>query len=326
VSPDASPLISVVIPTRARRAALARALRSVYRQTETRYEVIVVADGPEGLSESAIPELQHEACRVIELPQQRGGNAARNAGVATARGHWVALLDDDDEWYPHKLEQQLTASAGLSCAAPIIGGRVVVRTPHASFSVPRRGPGPGEPLSEYLTVRHGLFHGEGVVQTSTIMTTRELLLRVPFDEALVRLQEMDWLLRATAEPDTSLRVVMERLAVWHQEDQGSRVSDIDDWPSTLAWLEQRRDYFTPRARAAMITSTVADMAATTRDPRVFARLLVLAFRLGTPRPLDLATYLQIWFLPRWARRWIHDLTLGYRDRRMRSLGRRRSVP
>jgi glycosyltransferase involved in cell wall biosynthesis len=325
LSNNGLPLVSVVIPTRARGELLARALRSVYGQTETRFEVVVVGDGPGGLPEGPMPELQHPACRVIELPQRRGGSAARNAGVAAARGRWIALLDDDDEWYPHKLAAQLAASARLPCAEPIIGGCVLVKTPHATFSMPRRPPREGEPLSEYLIVRHGLFHSEGLIQTSTIMATRELLLRVPFDETLVRLQELDWLLRANAEADTCIRILMDRLAVWHQDGDGERVSDVDDWPAVLAWLARRPDLFTRRAHTALITSTVADMAASTRDPRVFKRLLMLAFRCGPPRPLDLATYLQIWLLPRGARRWIHDLALGRLNRRVRR-GRARSRP
>jgi len=60
---------------------------------------------------------------------------------------------------------------------PVVACRLVNRTPRAEFYMPRRLPAPGEPISEYLTVRHGLFHGDGFIQTSTILAPTELLRR-----------------------------------------------------------------------------------------------------------------------------------------------------
>ena len=86
---------------------------------------------------------------------------------ATAR--WTALLDDDDEWLPDKLATQLALATSAPLALPIVASRLLMRTPRADVVLPRRLPRPGEPTSEYLAVRHGLFHGEGFIQTSTIM-------------------------------------------------------------------------------------------------------------------------------------------------------------
>jgi glycosyltransferase involved in cell wall biosynthesis len=100
------PLISVVVPTHNRPEMLAEALASVRRQTIADYEVIVVSNG-----ESENMRILTRACAarygaVFELPE---GNlpAARNFAIERAKGEWIAFLDDDDIWLPHKLERQL---------------------------------------------------------------------------------------------------------------------------------------------------------------------------------------------------------------------------
>ena len=54
-----------------------------------------------------------ERVRVIGLGSRGGVAAARNAGIAEARGEWLAFLDDDDIWAPWKLSRQLSAARAL---------------------------------------------------------------------------------------------------------------------------------------------------------------------------------------------------------------------
>jgi glycosyltransferase involved in cell wall biosynthesis len=103
---QATPFVSIIVPTHNRPAMLAEALMSVRLQTFTDYEVIVVANGetPEMSALSRACAMRYGA--VYELPV---GNlpAARNFGIKAARGKWIAFLDDDDIWLPAKLERQL---------------------------------------------------------------------------------------------------------------------------------------------------------------------------------------------------------------------------
>ncbi|MEF8888602.1 MAG: glycosyltransferase family 2 protein [Desulfohalobiaceae bacterium] len=99
-------LVSVVIPAYNRGAMLRRAVASVLDQTHTRLEVILVDDGSTDKSISQIEGWADSRLR-IHRQQQQGVSAARNAGIARARGDRIALLDSDDEWMPDKLEQHL---------------------------------------------------------------------------------------------------------------------------------------------------------------------------------------------------------------------------
>jgi len=78
-----TPIVSAVIPTiPGREEFLNRALNSVYEQTYPNIEVVVVNEG-------------------LPAPEQR------NIGNSRAMGEFVALLDDDDEWLPRKIEMQM---------------------------------------------------------------------------------------------------------------------------------------------------------------------------------------------------------------------------
>lgn len=104
---DGAPFFSVVIPTYRRPDLLLQALESVTAQTFFDYEVIVIDDDPEQSAkdsvESAASERPDVQFSYFQNDQARGGSGARNAGLARARGTWVAFLDDDDTWLPSKL-------------------------------------------------------------------------------------------------------------------------------------------------------------------------------------------------------------------------------
>lgn len=102
------PLVSVVIPTHNRAKLLDRAIRSVLNQTYTNLECIVVDDASSDNTQQVISAFIGDE-RVVSLRHEinRHGSAARNTGIAHARGELVALLDDDDEWLPTKLQKQV---------------------------------------------------------------------------------------------------------------------------------------------------------------------------------------------------------------------------
>jgi glycosyltransferase involved in cell wall biosynthesis len=306
------PDVSVVIPTLSRPVLVTRAVRSALAQTIEDIEVIVVIDGPDDATRTALTAITDPRLRVVELPQQGGAPNARNAGVRAARATWTALLDDDDEWLPHKLAVQLDLAKRAQVPMPIVASRLVSRTPRAEFVMPRRLPAAGEPLSEYLTVRRGLFHGDGFIQTSTIMAPTELLRRVPFAVGLRRLQELDWTIRALSHDGVGLIVAAEPLVVWHQDENRPRLSLHSPWEESLEWLRRSRPLFTPRAYAAVAMSVVSSMAAPTRSARVFRTLLREARQYGRPGALDYLTFLQIWLIPPQLRRSVRDLALRRR--------------
>ncbi|MET0492808.1 MAG: glycosyltransferase family 2 protein [Actinoplanes sp.] len=304
------PEVSVVVPTRFRPDLVTRAVRGVLAQTMADLEVVVVVDGPDDETVAALTAVGDDRIRVLVQPVKGGAPHARNVGARAARGRWTAMLDDDDEWLPDKLEVQLKVAHSARCATPIVASRLVNRTPRAESVIPRRLPEPDEPLSEYLTVRRGLFYGDGFIQTSTILAPTELFHRVPFTVGLRRQQELDWTLRAVRHDDVDLIVAPEALVVWHQDEDRERISLEMPWRQQLDWLRRSQELFTPRAYAAFTMSVLSSMAATTRSPKVFRELWREARGYGRPGPIDYLTFLQIWALPPQVRRALRDKVLG----------------
>ena len=98
------PLVTVVIPTYNRREYLPGALKSVRNQTYRNLEIIVVDDGSTDGTDAMLKREQG----IMFLRQQNSGpSAARNTGIGAARGEFVAFLDSDDYWLPHKIELQM---------------------------------------------------------------------------------------------------------------------------------------------------------------------------------------------------------------------------
>jgi len=311
------PLVSVVIPTRNRPKLVLRAIHSVLNQTFREIELIVVVDGPDEATVATVRSIEDPRLQYIVNPRSLTAAGARNVGAAHATGDWIAFLDDDDEWLPTKLEVQLELAAAAAVPLPIVVSRLVNRTPRAEFVLPHRLPAPGEPISEYLSVRRGLFHGDGFIQTSTIMAPTELLRRVPFTVGLRRLQELDWTLRALREDGTGVHMAEEPLVVWHTDEDRPRVSFDAPWQQQLDWLRSSRDLFTPRAYAALLMSVISAMAAPTRSPRVCWTLLREAHGRGRPGARDYLTFAQVWLVPSSLRRRVRDAVLGRRDRAAR---------
>jgi glycosyltransferase involved in cell wall biosynthesis len=102
------PLVSVVIPVYNGDAYIAAALESALQQTYPHLDVIVVDDGSTDATCQVVESRRGGDARVRLVRQQNAGvAAARNRGIAEARGELVAPLDADDLWEPTKIERQV---------------------------------------------------------------------------------------------------------------------------------------------------------------------------------------------------------------------------
>lgn len=100
-----SALVSVIISTYNRQAYVREAIESVLSQTYSPFELLVVDDGSTDNTSALLKAYQG---RVDVLSQaNRGVSAARNLGIRSARGAFIALLDSDDYWQPDKLALQM---------------------------------------------------------------------------------------------------------------------------------------------------------------------------------------------------------------------------
>ena len=109
-------MFSVIIPVYNRRSLVGRAVQSVLSQrlVDGVIEVIVVDDASQDGTAEVVRQEFGDAVKVVEMQENCGVSAARNRGIALARGQWLAFLDSDDEWLPTKLDRQQRALAKTS--------------------------------------------------------------------------------------------------------------------------------------------------------------------------------------------------------------------
>ena len=98
-----APLFSVVIPTFNRKPLLKKAIDSVLNQTINDFELIVVDDGSTDSSILLVGDYAGRGITYIRT-QNRGVSHARNTGIMSSRGKYIAFLDSDDTWQTDKLE------------------------------------------------------------------------------------------------------------------------------------------------------------------------------------------------------------------------------
>jgi len=179
------PRVSVVIPAYNASSYIERTLDSVFAQTLTSYEIVLVDDGSEDSEELERILKRYDAVRYVRN-EHRGAAAARNQGIQMARGEWVAFLDADDYWTARYLEgqmevlQQSSADVVYCDAFLVADGRVAKRT-YMDLAPTRCAVSP----ESLLAVDVGII-------TSGVIARKTLLDSVGgFDETITRGQDFE---------------------------------------------------------------------------------------------------------------------------------------
>ena len=291
------PLVSAVIPTRNRPALVRRAVASALNQSYPGLEVVVVVDGPDPITVEQLQALAEPRLRVIALTQNVGGSEARNIGVRESRGEWIALLDDDDEWFHDKIARQMAARPKDAPRHCLIACRRLERNQgEPDVIAPRRLPAAAEDVSEYMFYSSGGGRHACGPQTSGYLATRELFLDMPFTTGLPCHQDWDWYLRAMRNESTVAVMMEEPLYVMHVEPQRSRMTYVARWQLSVDWAESRRELFTPRAYTSFLINECMYRCEEKRGRmRVFRELLSRCRRSGSFSAADLLRLVK-WYL------------------------------
>lgn len=191
MSPVGRPLVSVIVPTRDRPAALGRCLAALGAQSlEDRIEVVVVDDGSRAVDEVARVVAGHPGARLVRRTGT-GPAAARNAGVRAARGSLLCFTDDDCEAQPDWAERPAdTLQQGADAAA---GTTKLTRSgPLAdAFELIVEAPAAVAPLNE---------SDLSFATSNNLACTRAVFEATPFDESSPHAagEDRDWCARLLA--------------------------------------------------------------------------------------------------------------------------------
>ena len=185
------PLVSVIIPAYNAAGFIGDTLNSVFAQTYSNYEVILVNDGSPDTDELE-KVIEPFRDRLIYLEQEnKGPSAARNNAIRKARGELVAFLDSDDNWLPDYLAEQIGliegeprfdmvySDAWLFGDSPLAGRRFMECAPSV-------GPVTFESLLLYQT---------SVITSGTVVRRQAVIDAGLFDERFIRCEDFDLWIR-----------------------------------------------------------------------------------------------------------------------------------
>jgi glycosyltransferase involved in cell wall biosynthesis len=236
------PEVSVVIPTYNRAATVERAIQSALAQTLPPLEVIVVDDASDDRTEERLGMIRSPLLRVIRHAQNQGAAGARNTGIEAARGDCIAFLDADDEWLPNKLTVQLPQllSAPEHTAVSCTGAMVHLLDHARQLEI--------HPTDTPDWHRR-LLLGCDLSPGTTLLALRSVFEKVgPFDVALRRFEDWDWLIRYTRNgriqpiPDLLAHIYNRRGRLGHQVEASARylIAKHDLAFATLRRKDRRR--------------------------------------------------------------------------------------
>lgn len=215
-----NPLVSIIIPTYNRGWIVKEAIDSVLAQDFKDFELIVVDDGSTDNTPDTLSSYKNEIIMVRQ--KNKGVSAARNRGIVSAAGRWIAFLDSDDLWMPKKLSIQVDFFRrhpdALICQTEEIwfrnGIRVNPRRRHQKYS--------GMIFERSLDLC--------LVSPSAVMIDRRLFEIVGlFDESLPTCEDYDLWLRISSRYPVFLIDTPLIIKRGGHEDQLSRTSGQDKY-------------------------------------------------------------------------------------------------
>ena len=232
------PLISIIIPAYNAAEFMGETLDSIFAQTFTRYEVIVINDGSSD-TEKLEEVLERYPDNLLYIAQEnQGAGEARNAGLRAANGEFVAFLDADDRWVPEFLEKQLDllkrSNADLVFADALLFGDS--RLDGRTFM--QLNPLTGEVTAE------NLLAVKVTVLTSTVLARKTVIFEVGlFDVSLRRGQDFDlWLRLAKAGARFACsREVLAHHRIVESSLSGGTISQLKRTLSVLNVIKARGD-------------------------------------------------------------------------------------
>lgn len=200
------PTVSVVIPTHNRPRLVLEAITSVAEQTyQGRIEILVVFDNAEPHPLEVSVGSGRDLTALVNDARTPGLAGARNTGILAAKGTYIAFCDDDDTWYPTRLERQFDLLASHGGPAVLSGGIDVVSESGTSARIPPPGP-----LRRKDFLRDRIME----VHPSTLLLPREVFeVAGMVDEALPGSYAEDYDLLLRVSEHLPVLCVQERIAL-----------------------------------------------------------------------------------------------------------------
>lgn len=187
------PTVSVITPMHNAEKYIPSTITSVLQQTYSNWEMLIVDNYSSDGSRDVVRHysMKDSRIRLIELPENSGGPARpRNVGIREARGEYIAFLDADDIWLPHKLGKQIdifkkTPDVDLICT---LANAIDENDKHVGTI----GKGKLNKLLEYVFKKNRLILFTNDIILSSVIIKKKYLDKISFDEDIYLASVEDW--------------------------------------------------------------------------------------------------------------------------------------
>jgi glycosyltransferase involved in cell wall biosynthesis len=233
-----SPYFSIVIPVFNRAATIGPTIESCLKQSFTDFEVVIVDDGSGDNLEGTINAYSDPRIRYV-WRKNGGGSAARNTGIETARGKYIAFLDSDDFFLEDKLFKchQFLENNDCEC---LYSKMYVDRGVGKYWVKPPRAIAPNEHMADYL------LRDRGWIPTPTMVVKNTLAKKVLFKVGMPFGQDMDFAIRLY-NSGAKFHMLEEPLVICMDLYDPTRVSFSKNYDALDKWTEEMRDKIPPKA-------------------------------------------------------------------------------
>lgn len=240
-------LVSVIMPTYNRSDIILRSVKSVLGQTYDNFELIIIDDGSTDQTEAVISGLKDHRIRYLKSETNQGACHARNCGIMSAKGKYIAFLDSDNVWNKRYLDSRLSVlEKTRKDVGGVFGYTKVIRNHKTICTVPLEEIGEKikNSKSNIPLVRYMLF--DNIIDTNTILLKRECIEAVSgFDEKLKRLQDWEYFFRILYQSGFRLQFTEDCLVRNYLRKDSITHKNNDEayWETRMFFLERYRKVF-----------------------------------------------------------------------------------
>lgn len=178
---------------------------------------------------------------IIVAPSENvGGSEARNLGIKASTKKYIALLDDDDEWLPYKIEEQIEVlkryrNEDICCFSSVYTYRAVDKR----MFVFSKNKLTQSKIADYIfATKFGIRIGG--FQTSTIFAPKNVFQKVPFIKNLPKHQDWSWAIDAEKNGIKFIKIT-KPLSIYHKDSNRNGISKQYIWGFSKKWIDERKD-------------------------------------------------------------------------------------
>lgn len=236
---EIQPLVSVIMPAYNSEKYIGKSIESVLAQDYEKFELIIVDDGSKDGSKSIVEQYAKNDIRIKLLEQaNQGVSAARNKGLDTATGEYVAFLDSDDLWDADNLSVMVQATectkSGLVCASmDIINADGTKQKENTAYK-------DGE-LMDFVTNNNEIRFFWGI---GSVIIRRDILEKyhIRFDEGIAIMEDIGFYIKIFAV--TNLKAVPRVMAHYckHENSATTAAYNPHKWEGSVEIFRHAEEY------------------------------------------------------------------------------------